>query len=246
MPAPGRSEPGYSLMEVLVVLTIVATMLLASVLMIRPRTTDSVRSVMFELEGLLMNAENASKLATEDIFLTSQGDWVDTGNGPLVLDARPFITTGASAAANPPSAANLIPGATCRVGSSSECFRSQYGQGSRDHLSAGVDTTGAWYTTALGAAPALNTLSFFNTTAMASFTAAMANPLCTSALNTTTPVVLSGINHSFLTGFSIVVVGLRNGSPVKNGPIGMLVVPAGGVNVYRFFKPDGKTTWGRI
>ena len=164
---------GYSLTELLVTLVIVGILAMAGFQAFRPRPTDAVRAVIMDLEGLLMTALSTSRNSTQDIYITSQGDWVPAGNGALLIDARPFATIGANAASSPPSAANLMPGAACRLGSTAECFRSQFSQGVRDHLSAGVDTTGTWYAAALGAAPALNTLTFFNTVTMASFTAAI-------------------------------------------------------------------------
>jgi prepilin-type N-terminal cleavage/methylation domain-containing protein len=244
MKLPVRHCRGYTIVELLVVLVIVGILALASVYMIRPRTTDSVRAVMSEVEITLLNAQNSANISTQDIYVASRGTWL---NGSLIIDARPLVTTGVNAVSNPPLPSDLIPGsATSRVGSPAECFRSRYLQSNRDHMSAGIATDDSWLTIALGSAPTLQSRSVF--TALPGFTTAMSNQLCYPATVSTDPtwVVLNGVNRRFLTGFSIVVVGLANGIPVPNGPVGVLVVPAGGATIYKYFKPNGSNVWGRL
>jgi prepilin-type N-terminal cleavage/methylation domain-containing protein len=234
-----RSTGGYSLVELLAALAIVSVLALAAAAMLRPRATDAVRSVMAEVEGLLVNAQNAANLTPMDIYVAASGNWTE---GTLVIDGRPLVTTGAHAVASPPSLAQQAPGsAVYRVGPDAECFRSRYAQGSRDHLSAAIDTTGAWYAAALGGAPGLAQVSPVDTSP--DFTAALATPLCTGSQNS---VVMNRISHQFVTGFSIVVVGLAGGAPIPNGPVGVIVVPAGGANLFKYFKPAGQDTWGRL
>lgn len=237
---------GFSLTEVLVVLVIVGILMMAGVTMIRPRTTDSVRSVMSDVEGVLVNAQNAAYLSTQDIYLTANGDWKA---GSLIIDGRPLNQANVT---NPPTdPVDLVPGGTTkRVGATSECFYSLYTQGNRDHLSAGIDDTGAWYPIALGSGTQLSALPFFTATNTSfssgmvnTFASAMTTPLCT---NTQKSVVFSGVNRQWLTGFNIVVVGLAGGYPVANGPIGILVVPQGSSNIYKYFKPQGSSTWQRL
>jgi len=235
-----RPDRGFTLVEMLVVLSIVAVLAMAGVYMIRPRTRDSVRSVMTELEGQLINAENASLLSAQDVYVVSSGNWTD---GTFILDARPFVGGGLVPADPSTLPAALVPGgSTYRLGSAAECFRSRYNQGNRDHMSAGVDCSGAgWYATALGTAPDLATLSTFSPATMSAFKTAIGTPLVGQ-----TYVVLSGMTQTFLTGFCIVVVGLNGGKPIPNGPIGMIVVPASSSNIYKYYKQDGSTTWKRL
>ena len=168
-------------------------------------------------------------------------------SGTLIIDGRPLTTTGANAV-DPTNLKKddpkFAPGSsTYRMGSPAECFYSMYLKGNRDHMSAGIDNSGtaAWYKAALGSASDLATLAPIKS--MSAFTDALSNPLCISSQNY---AEMNGLNRTFNTGFSIVVVGLRNGQPVPNGPIGVLIVPAGGSNVYKYYKPDGRTKWGRI
>jgi prepilin-type N-terminal cleavage/methylation domain-containing protein len=252
MSSPGHRSRGYSLVELLIVLVIAGILAMLGVYSLRPKTTDAVRSVMSEIEGVLLNAQNSAYLSTQDIYITAKGDWVTAPPGNLIIDGRPLNTAVVGLPPYLPTSPILTPGsATNRLGSPSECFQSLYTQNVRDHLSAGVDDTGAWYTTALGGAAPLSALPFFANNATFStgmttnFAAAMNNPLCNNG-GVQTPVVFSGISRQFLSGFSIVVVGLNGGTAVANGPIGVIVVPAGGANIYKYFKPNGSNTWGRM
>jgi len=226
------------MIELMLVLAIVAIMALVGATLIRPRTSDSVRSVMGEVEGVLLNAQHAAGLSAQDLYISTDGSWVA---GTLIIDARPLSTTGVS---SPPTAAELAPGnATTRFGSPSECFRSRYLQNDTDHRYAGIDTGGAWLATALGSATDLKNTTLMNTAALAGFKTALGAPLCTGSYN---KVVLNSISRNFVDGFCVVVVGLKNGTAVANGPVGILVAPAGSANIYKYFKPNGSNTWGRM
>ena len=237
MPFPGLRQRGYTMIELLVVLSIVGVLAMMAVASIRPSQSDAVRSIMITLEGQLANAQNASNMTTQDVYIAAQGDWTGAAGDVLTIDAR----TMGPGAANPPGTTDITPLSATRNGSTSECFTSLYSQNVRDHVNAGIDTS-TWCATALGAAPTLQSLSFFSTNT--AFLAAMNNPLCQGP--NLSWVVLSGISHTFLTGFCIVVVGLRNGHPVVSGPIGMIVVPAGSANIYKYYKPNNSSVWGRM
>lgn len=225
---------GYSLIELLVVLTIVGILSMVGVSMLGNRAGSSVRSVMDELEGTLMNAQKTAVVTSRDIYVATTGNWVA---GTTVLDARALND---AAVANPPTAADLKAGVDAkRRGSPSECFRSLFTR-NRDHQSAGVDCGAGWYAIARATAPELKDVE--PVTSDPAFVDAMANPLFTGADKT---IFVNGLTRRFETGFCIVVVGLRAGAAIPGGPIGVLLVPARSSNVYRYYKPDGSTTWRR-
>jgi prepilin-type N-terminal cleavage/methylation domain-containing protein len=233
-----RYGSGYSLIELLVVVAIVGVLTLVGLSTLGDRRGNSVRSVMDQIEGVLMNAQNAAVLSSMDIYVSSTGNWTD---GSLIIDARPLNPAVVS---YPPTAANIKAGVDAnRLGGNSECFRSRY-LTDRDHQSAGVNTGTNWYNTALGSATDLVSTSPVSTNA--GLVAAMGNPLCLGTAGGDSYVILNGQTRRFETGFKVVVVGLTNGAPVSGGPIGVILVPANSSNVYKFYKQGGSTTWRRL
>lgn len=227
---------GYSLIELLVVLVIVGILAMVGVTMIGNRTTNAVRSVLDEVEGVLSAAQKGTIASSRDIYVCSSGDWLA---GSLVLDGRPLRPT----VANPPGVGDLNPGDDLkRVGSASEVFRS-HATSDRDHMSAGVAVdTAPWYGVALGTTPALATVAPIS--GQTEFTAALGNPLFKSSGLYT--VIINGQTKRFMTGFCVVVVGLASGNPLPNGPVGVLIVPQNSSNIYKYYKADQSSVWRKI
>nr|WP_320131592.1 prepilin-type N-terminal cleavage/methylation domain-containing protein [uncultured Holophaga sp.] len=225
---------GFTLIELLVVLVIVGVLAIVGVTTLTPRPSVSVRSVLDEVEGTLVAAQKSTMTTSRDIFLSSSGDWV---SGTLVLDGRPLLST----LADPLTAADLVAGAdNKRVGGNNECFRSRSPK-DRDHSYAGIETGNGWYAAALAGGPGLADTAPINT--QADFVAALGNPLFTGAANT---IVINGLTKRFATGFSVVVVGLRDGQPVPGGPIGVIVVPQNSASVYKFYKSASSAEWRKL
>ena len=233
-----RSSAGFSLIEALVVLAIMSVLVIVGVTMLGDRKANSVHSVMDQIEGVLMNAQNSALISPLDIYVSSTGNWLD---GSLIIDARPLNS---AVVGFPPSAANIKAGVDAnRLGGNSECFRSRY-LTDRDHMSAGVNTGTNWYNTALGSAPDLRTVAPVSTNN--SMLTAMSTPLCLGSAGGDSSAVLNGRTRRFETGFYVVVVGLSNGAPQAGGAIGVILVPANSSNVYKFYKPSGSVTWRRL
>lgn len=218
MSHPSFREKGYSLVELLVVLAIVAILAIASVTMIGDRPGAAVREVADELEGVLTAAQTRSNLTLGDVTLFTDGTWTGTGNNALRLSYQDA------------------------AGMTSEAFRSHFSEFKRDHMHAGVDWQGnGWYTSALGAAPALNSIAPGN---VEPFLTALANPMFKGSPKT--DISVNGNSKRFTTGFFIAVVGLRDGKAIVGGPVAVLVVPMNGTGVYKFYKGSNELTWRRI
>jgi type II secretory pathway pseudopilin PulG len=220
-------------------MAIVGILAIVGVTMLGDRKANSVRSLMDQIEGVLMNAQSTAVSSSMDIYVSSTGQWTD---GTLILDGRAFN------AANPP--APLVPADwkagndTKRLGSQAECFRSLYlSPSNKEHQLAGVDCGNGWYATARGSASDLKTVVPVSTTT--DLVDAMGTTLF-KGTGGDSYAILNGQTRRFETGFYIVVVGLAGGAPVAGGPVGVILVPKNSSNVYKFYKPSGSTTWRRL
>jgi len=227
---------GYSLAEILVVLVIVGILGMVGVTMIGNRPGTAVRSVMDEIEGVLMNAQKTAVVTTRDVYLSTSGVWLD---GSCILDGRALNPSAVTFPLTMPT--DIKAGVDAkRYGSSSECFRSHYAS-DRDHMSAGVDCGNGWYAAALGSASDLKDVEPVKSET--TFVSALGTRLFTGSDKYS---IINGLTKRFEKGFSIVVVGLRSGTPVAGGPIGVIIVPENGSSVYKFYKPDGNAAWRRL
>jgi prepilin-type N-terminal cleavage/methylation domain-containing protein len=216
---------GFSLIELLVVLVIVGILATAGAFYFtQGRQEQAVRSVLSEVEGALNAAQENAKTTLGNVTLSTGGTW--TGSTPLFLDYVKTDGTGDGAFVS------QFPSSTTRSG----------GQ-RRDHMEAGVvdGTNASWITTALGSAPALNSIAPCSSDP---YKSALNTNLFTGSASGT--VNVNGYTQRFSAGFFVAVVGIRNGQPIPGGPMGIIVVPNGGTSVMKFYKGTNSTTWRRL
>ena len=233
MPTRRQSSQGHSLIELLLVLAILSALTMAGVSRLGNRKGTAVRTVMDEVAAVLLAALKTSVSTGRSVTVAVNGTWTAAGTpslagaGPLMIDGRPFD----------PTVVHPDPYTGIRVGSLSEVFASRYANHLVAHQTAGVATDAA-----SGAfADSLRALPPFSTDA--TFATAYDTRLCTGGRSN---VVVDGGTNRFTTGFSIVVVPLASGTPVANGPMGVLVVTANSANVFRFYRSDPGQPWRRI
>lgn len=219
---PSRTS-GYSLIELLVVLAIVAILAIAAVTTIGDRPAGAVRAVMDQLEGVLVAAHKRTTSSPGDVTLSTNGVWGSTVN-PATL-----TFTGANAPA--------------------DSFR--YVRGSREYDYAGIACGTDW------ADGAIASLKGVTPTDKDPFLDALNHPLFTGEANPAAPTVppappanppfvINGFSKRFDQGFYIAVVGMRGGVPMASGPVGVIVVPAGGNSIYKFYRTNSTETWRRL
>jgi prepilin-type N-terminal cleavage/methylation domain-containing protein len=259
MGLPCRTTRGYSLIELVLVVTIVGILAVIGVSLMGNRKAESVRTLMDQLEGSLDNARQLAVATGHDVNVYNWGTWDTTTNNSLVLaygdaqqTAADFTSTvnlllagSGPNTATPYSATVAIP------------FRMLANDAILTRARASLPNSDDW-TTAMGAAPSgsknadLTTLPPFTTAPFAGLIID-ANLLFQGKTETNgiaLPVTISGTSQRFTSSFIIEVVGTSPSSgPMAGSPMGLLVVLANGAEVYKFYNPgvlEGNGQWRRI
>jgi prepilin-type N-terminal cleavage/methylation domain-containing protein len=253
-----RPANGYSLIELLVILSIVGILAVAGATLLQGnRVSGSVRTVMDDLEGTLMAGQKLAAATGQDVMMATQGEW-QASSTPLILAMN--STVGVTPAQV--VAAGVTDPASFKVGV-------QNGGGLvREHLHAGVATAAhqqTWWATAAQATPSgrqnedpASIEPFKSTQAFKDLLGNTGNNLFqgvsaasdfSKGSQTPGTLVVSGTSKRFMSGRIILVVGLRGGFSFPGAPMGMLVVLANGSTVYKFYNPgaaEGDGRWRKI
>lgn len=252
-----RSSPaaGFTLIEMLVVLAIVAALLIAAVTTINGRPNAAVRTTVDDLEGVISGAQKLAVASGLDVYLVADGAWDPNSASPFILayDSVKAVDR-VTNPADPAAAARDRIVARARdphgditdpPGVYSILFNPATKVQNRDQSYAGVvvgDST--WYSTALGTTPDLTTIPPGSTEPLNSALASAAR-LCKGNLNF---VTVSGVSKRFTTPFHVQVVGIRSGQALPGSPVGVLIVPNNSGTVYKFIN-TGKvyeSKWRRM
>ena len=253
---PQRKNGGYSLIEVLVVLAIIGVLSIAGASMMGNRGGSSVRIVMAELEGAIMDAHKYAVSTGRDVAIVTWGSWDATGVSPTLYMARGVTSIGTTTTLttssmaiqdvviNPPSAPTDAQKSVAVVFAPSR---------SREYMNAGVvvsDT--AWWTNAMQANGAgkqnedITTVEPFLHDASFQATNDSSNNLFRKSLN---QVSISGSNKRFNQSFIIQVVSTSGGNALPGGAMGLIVVQNNGATIYKFYNSgvsNGDGKWRRI
>jgi prepilin-type N-terminal cleavage/methylation domain-containing protein len=253
--SPRLGHSGYTLIEVLVVLAIVAILAIAGASMLGNRGGNSVRVVLDELEGAIMDAHKYASSTGKDVAIVTWGPYNVTGTVPTMYMARGLTsiaaTNDAAAVAiqgvvqAPPAAPNAVQQTVATVFAPTR---------SREYMNAGVVVNGtnlwaiAMQANSSGKSNVdISTVAPFS--ADASFIAAntAVNNLFQNALKY---VTISGSNKRFNNNFIIQVVSTSSsGFAIAGGAMGMIVVLNNGATVYKFYNSgvnNGDGQWRRI
>jgi prepilin-type N-terminal cleavage/methylation domain-containing protein len=248
----GQGAAGYSLIELLVVLSIVGILAIAGVSMIGNRQAGAVRGLLDELEGALTNAHQAGIATGRDVAIVTWGTWDTTtplrlAHGDASLTDLEIQTTANNLLLSVAPAAAL--GANGQTVAVPFRFLPNDAIQSRARIVAigSPQWTNAMLPTAAGATnEAITSVEPFKTGPMLGMVVD-ANSLFPGAIRRN---VISGVNKRFTNTFIIPVVGTASsGGALPGGPMGLIVVLANGGSVYKFYNPgirdsDGK--WRRL
>lgn len=252
-----RSSPqaGFTLIEMIVVLAIVAALSIAAITSISGRPNAAVRTTVDDIEGVISGATKLAVASGLDVYLVSDGAWDPNSSTPFILayDTVKQVDR-VTNPADPASAARdrIVARARDPQGDITDppgvytiLFNPVTKVQNRDQSYAGVVVgDSAWYTTALGTTPDLATISPGNTEPLSSALAASSR-LCKGSTNF---VTVSGVSKRFTSPFHIQVVGIRSGQALPGSPVGVLVVPNNSGTVYKFLN-TGKiydSSWRRM
>ena len=269
MKHPPNPEKGYSIIELVLVIAIIGILSIAGISMLGNRTGGSVRGILDEIEGSLMDAHKTAVATGRDVTIVTRGDW--TPGNPLVmvrgdatigktnvapfwdpakwdmilndlLSGQPDLPTGKAGLTSNQIASVAM---SFRVNSTAAAIV-------REHMHAGIAIQGSpWWANAMSVSGGrqnedIATVEPFLSDA--GFNAAITPPdlLFQGADNHTE---ISGASKRFLTTFVIRVVGINGGNAIPGGAMGLIVVQANGATIYKFYNPgirDGDGKWRRI
>ena len=249
-----HAASGYSLVELLVVLAIVAILAIAGVTMIGNRQSGAVHALLDEVEGALSNAQQAAGAAGSDVAIVTWGTW--DALTPLRLAHGNAIQTDAQiqTAANDLLASNPHVDQLGQTVAVPVRFLANDAIQSRARI---VTLGSPQWINVMQATPAGTTNDNINL--VAPFATVMAgvlvdgptSNLCQLELSATPHrVVISGANKRFTTTFIIPIVGTTtSGGALPGGPMGMIVGLANGSSIYKFYNPGARDSdghWRRL
>ena len=262
--ADGRrsdGRTGFSLLELLTVLAIVAILAVASSLLMGNRQSGAVRATLDELEGVISNAQQAAMAMGRDVALVSWGPWeglrIAYGDATLALDGDSgdepyFITIGEKLLKGDPLpfiSETVFPKEIQQTVVVGYHYSASDGvQRKACLVTAGVGDNDKWEKAKGDKNQDIGSVVPF-TTEMKDVLASE-NEFCKGESNSISQVLVSGYTKRFSRTVFIKVVTTGNGGQaLPNGPMGLIVLMQNGASIFKFYNPgseggDGK--WRRI
>jgi prepilin-type N-terminal cleavage/methylation domain-containing protein len=250
--SPKLGHSGYSLVEVLLVVVIVGILAVAGVTMLGNRGGNSVRVVLDQIEGAIMDAHKYASSTGKDVAIVTWGPYNVTGTVPTMYMARGLTSIAANFA---PTIQGVVLAPPATPTTAQQTVATVFAPSrTREYMNAGVVVNGTnWWAIALQANSSgkknvdITTVVPFSTDASFQAANTAANNLFQNNLNS---VTISGSNKRFNNSFIIQVVSASSsGFAVAGGAMGLIVVLNNGATVYKFYNSgvnSGDGQWRRI
>lgn len=246
------------MVEVLVTVPIVGLLMVVGLQALRPRPSAAIRAVLGEAEAVVRSAQALSLASgNASVYLVADGIWDPAAPNAFVLAYG--LMKPADGGSPERTVARLLKWArnpaAAPAGEGPEGAFGLAGQrGARralgDARRAAICPSGSpWWSTALGAAQDLSSVAPGNTAPFAHAIQGTRNLVRGGEDDGPRVAIVDGVDHRWVEGFHLRVVGLRNGDAAPGGGAGYLVVPARSAAVYTFLnegRAGGDGRWGRL
>jgi len=272
---PKRRAAGFSMIELLVILSIVAILTIGGAVMMGSRQAGAVRSLLDELEGAISNARQAAVATGRDTALVCWGAW-DKDNPLRIAFGDANILQSADGPSNfvaivdqilgkpdnkpqpippnPPAIGNLVNVSTGELDQLTVGVGFQYLPRDPVQRKAAIVTDGpdrGNWEIAKGGSDDIESVPPFN----GEFNDVLdvKNNFCTGQSGESgslSQLTINGYTKRFSATVFIKVVTVNStGSPVAGGPMGLIALKENGASVFKFYNPGKKSgdgKWRRI
>ena len=220
-PSSSKGSPGYSFIELLVVLAIVGILSIAYVSYRTDNNSPAVRGAINAIFGTLVDARTMARGSGKTVTLTP------SGTGPKAVLGYQAALSGSGSEA----------GVTWAAASG------QYVHATDSSISRFciVDMDGS---TAAGSA-ALTSLKADLQGIKVNNTSIFGSTAWTQSLFDSSKPFFFNSNGTASTDAFVAIVGSAEGNPLADGPVGVILVNASG-NIYRYYRSNSSSAWVRL
>jgi prepilin-type N-terminal cleavage/methylation domain-containing protein len=261
MSHPRRTDQGFSMTEIILVIAIISILSIAAVSMLGNRSGSAVRGLMDNLEAALAEAHKAAVATGRDTAVVTWGSWTSADPFGIAYGDATITTANIQAIGKGLVAKITVPPDATVAYSNTVATPFFYQAGDAVQMRAHVVMPGSGDWTAAGKAAA-NGLQNQDITTVVPFTGGMtfdgiiADPPTNLLNDPNNTLQIGGMSQRFIvstnpgTTLILEVVSTTSSGLVQaGGAMGLLVIQNNGNSIYKFYNPgvqNGDGKWRRI